>query len=113
MRWREKSQLQNFIPETKISPPPSFLYSAISYKIGSLQSRLCCPSNPIPDMPRGKKKATAAQAPPSTPPASKRRKTSSVTAKSNVNVASPEDKDGAQPKTRSSTRNAKTYKPFM
>ena len=64
-------------------------------------------------MPRGKKKATAAEAPPSTPPASKRRKTSTDTAKGEVKAASSEHKDQPQPKPRTSSRSTKTYKPLF
>ena len=62
-------------------------------------------------MPRGKKKATASEAPPSTPPNAKKRKVSASSAKGEIAVTS--NKRGAsRASTRASSKTAVTLDPL-
>ena len=59
-------------------------------------------------MPRGKKKATVAEAPPSTPPQAKKRKTTNSTPKGEVKVSSITDrKRGSTVTTKGSSGSVK------
>jgi len=83
----------------------STLHLSTFSKIGTATSKS---SFCFPAMPRGKKKATVAEAPPSTPPSAKKRKIHASTEEGDVPVSSA-DLNNARITTRASSRTDATY----
>ena len=99
-------------PRPQSSRPHHIIHDCTHSKIGGVISRGCSGSA---NMPRGKKKATVAEAPPSSPPpAKKRRSSSNSTPKGGIIVSSAEVKGTKIQETlRGVNRNSKTYIPVI